>query len=164
MVRRDKKIGKAYETSIGVGYASIVMIFVVLCLTSLAVLSLQTAVSVEMIEDKNRDFVEEYYLADSNAKRVLMKLDSAACKASGSLLFEDSFREAAGNDAGLADVMIKGTFAGVSATYSIEINDRSMLEVEVMFYENKQYEIKKWKTVAEETDTESKLGVWDGTF
>lgn len=64
------------EFHLSVGTSSILMIFVVLCLTTFGVLSFVTANSDYKLSRKNADAVTAYYQADSKADELLKTIDS----------------------------------------------------------------------------------------
>lgn len=59
---------------IGVGSASIVLIFAVLCLTVFAVISLASAISDSAMVDVEADLIRSYYEADTLAESILAEL------------------------------------------------------------------------------------------
>ena len=61
----------------GVGASSILMIFVVLCLTTFGVLSYVTANADRKISTKNAESVENYYKAYTQVQSKLQQIDSA---------------------------------------------------------------------------------------
>lgn len=65
----------------GVGASSILMIFVVLCLTMFGVLSFVTANADYKISTKNANTVENYYKASSSAQQKLAEIDSVLLQA-----------------------------------------------------------------------------------
>jgi hypothetical protein len=62
---------------LSVGASSILMIFVVLCLTTFGVLSYVTANADSKLSTKNSETVENYYAGTSAAEKVLQKIDEA---------------------------------------------------------------------------------------
>lgn len=66
---------------LGVGASSILMIFVVLCLTTFGVLSYVTANADNKISTKNAETVENYYAATAIAEQKLQKIDEALLSA-----------------------------------------------------------------------------------
>lgn len=64
------------ELHLSVGTSSILMIFVVLCLTTFGVLSYVTANADYKLSQKNADAVTAYYQADSKANELLKTIDS----------------------------------------------------------------------------------------
>ncbi|HML38574.1 MAG TPA: hypothetical protein PKA19_14330 [Bacillota bacterium] len=69
----DKKL----KMSVGIGGPSIIMIFVVLCLTTLAALSLMTANADWKLTKKATEAVTGYYSADSKAEEILASADAS---------------------------------------------------------------------------------------
>lgn len=65
----------------GVGASSILMIFVMLCLTTFGVLSYVTADADRKISTKNAESVENYYKAVSAAQAKLQKIDAELLRA-----------------------------------------------------------------------------------
>ena len=76
---------------LGVGASSILMIFVVLCLTTFGILSYVTANADNKISTKNAETVENYYAATAIAEQKLQKIDEALLSAR-----EDAAKAAAG--------------------------------------------------------------------
>jgi hypothetical protein len=68
----DRKL----KMSIGIGGPSIIMIFVVLCLTTLAALSLMTANADWKLTKKAAKATTDYYKADSKAEEILAGADA----------------------------------------------------------------------------------------
>jgi hypothetical protein len=64
------------EFHLTVGTSSILMIFVVLCLTTFGVLSFVTANADYKLSNKNAEAVTAYYQADSKANELLKTIDS----------------------------------------------------------------------------------------
>lgn len=64
-----------------VGGSSILMIFVVLCLTTFGILSYSTADADCKITNKNAETVQSYYQACGNAEKKLKQIDSALAEA-----------------------------------------------------------------------------------
>lgn len=155
---------KAASTGLGVGYVSLMILFAVICLTVLAVLSLQAAGSNEILNDKSTDFSREYYAADSSAKRTLMQLDGAAYEAAQSGFFDDAFPYLCEDIEG---VEYRKVPEGYSVSWSEPLNSRLSLSVTAVFMSSpvsERYRIETWKTVSADTvSEEDDLGVWDGT-
>jgi len=65
------------KMSVGIGGPSIIMIFVVLCLTTLGALSLMTAAADFKLTKKTAEAVAGYYAADSEAEEILAAADAS---------------------------------------------------------------------------------------
>lgn len=70
-----------HKLNVGTGASSILMIFVVLCLTTFGILSLVSSRADLHLTQANARSVEEYYLADSKLELELSDLDSALLRA-----------------------------------------------------------------------------------
>ncbi len=146
-------------SGLGIGYVSIMVIFVTVCLTLFAVLSLHAAGSNDAFNERSGEYLKQYYAADSKALDILAQLDSSAQTARGEF-FEDAFAASA-EELGVLVTPVKG---GCRAKYSVRINDRQELVCEVIFPENGGFEKTRWQSVAAYSDDESDPKVWDGTF
>lgn len=60
----------------GVGAASILMIFVILCVTVFGILSFSSARSDWKLTQKNAESIQKYYAADAKAQELLRELDT----------------------------------------------------------------------------------------
>lgn len=65
------------KMSVGIGGPSIIMIFVILCLTTLGVLSLMTANADWKLTKKTAEAVTDYYTADNEAEEILASADAS---------------------------------------------------------------------------------------
>ena len=77
------------KMGVGIGGPSIIMIFVVLCLTTLSALSLMTANADWKLTQKAADAVTGYYSADNEAEEILASADASL--RAGHPLEADSF-------------------------------------------------------------------------
>lgn len=68
---------KKFQMSIGVGGPSIMMIFVVLCLSTLGALAFVTANADWKLSTKTADAVQTYYAADGTAEELLAEADAS---------------------------------------------------------------------------------------
>lgn len=147
-------------SGLGVGYVSIMVIFVTVCLTLFAVLSLSAAGSNDAFNKRSGEYLREYYAADAKAVDILAQLDSSAKAAAQSGFFLDDF-ELSAEELGADIVPVKG---GCRAKYSVKINERQQLMCEVVFTEDGGFEKTRWQSVAAYSDDDSHLNVWDGNF
>lgn len=70
-------MNKAPEYRVGVGASSIVMIFIVLCLTTLGILSFSSARANLALTQRRTTQVQAYYGADAKAQRLIAEIDAA---------------------------------------------------------------------------------------
>lgn len=147
-------------SGMGVGYVSVMVIFVTVCLTLFAVLSLRAASSNDAFNERSGEYLKLYYSADSKANRILAELDSAAKSAAESGLFEDQFEMT-----DIDGVDIRRVRGGCEASFSVKIDERRELLAEVVFLSDGSYKINRWQssTAAVYPDS-SNESLWDGTF
>lgn len=150
------------KVGMGVGYVSVMLIFAIICLTIFAVLSFKAAISTDSFNDRSGEFMRQYYAADTSAKRTLSELNDCAFNAKTSGFFEDSFTDSAQSIEG---VTVRPTSKGLLVSYTVSINERQELVVNIVFNDSGEYSIEQWKSrnIYEE-DPDDHLGVWDGTF
>ena len=147
-------------SGMGVGYVSVMVIFVTVCLTLFAVLSLHAAGSDDAFNERSGEYLRQYYAADSEAQDILAKLHSAAKTAAGEVFFEEAF-EMSAEELGVSVTPTKG---GCKAKYNVKINDRQELLCEAVFYEDGSFEKTRWQSASANSDDDSHLNVWDGSF
>lgn len=146
-------------SGMGVGYVSVMVIFVTVCLTLFAVLSLHAAGSDDAFNERSGEYLRQYYAADAKAQETLARFDGAARNAEEGLLGEAL--EAVAEEKGGEVSPVKG---GCRVKYSVEINDRQELLCEVVFTENGGFEITRRQSVPIGDNDESHPNVWDGNF
>lgn len=155
----DRKSGFR-GSGLGVGYVSIMVIFVTVCLTLFAVLSLSAAGSNDSFNKRSGEYLREYYAADAKALDILAQLDCSAKTAAQGDFFLDEL-EFSAQELGVSITPLKG---GCRAKYSVKINERQQLMCEIDFTEDGGFEKKRWQSVAAYSDDDSHLNVWDGNF
>ena len=141
---------------IGTGYLSIMMIFVVLCLTMLAALSYSTAQNEQKYSEKSGDYTKAYYAADLGAKRVLAAVDAAA---SGYDFYTDFMFLAELDE--IDGVDYTPLPDGIEISWTTPINNRQSIRASVK-YSDGGYEITEWRTVYSEYETSAPPNVWSG--
>lgn len=146
----------------GVGYVSVMLIFAVICLAVFAVFSFKAAVSSERLNDRSGEFLKQYYVADSSAKETLSALNDIALEAAEGFGFEEELEASARTIRG---VSAKRTAGGVRASYTVAINERQELAVEILFSADGKYRINTWcARSAGSGGSGGGMNVWDGTF
>lgn len=155
---KDKKRLSPYS----IGSCSILLIFITICLTTFAALSLVSANSDYKMSIKTAENTAEYYLADSKAQVALANLHKIV---NNNLQEEDflssCFREISHDKLFMADKVNSKIYI----TYNIPVNDRQYLQAVVIITEEnpKQLSIESWKVITKADDSEeSPLNVWDG--
>lgn len=140
----------------GTGYLSIMMIFVVLCLTLLAALSYSAASAEKKYSEKSGEYTMEYYAADLEAKRLLAEIDGMAVNYSDrtDFMFLAELDE-------LENIEYIVLPDGVEISWQTPVNDRQSISVSVR-YSGEGYVIRQWKTVSSAEPENRPLNVWDG--
>ena len=146
---------------LGTGTSSILMIFVVLCLTVFGVLSFSTASADQRLTDKALDGVTAYYAADALAEEALAQID--ACLA-------EAFAEPEGNrlDAAARFLQEKGIETAIE-------DGRLLGEIFIPIEDTRVYRLAflagedgNWSVTARQVKNtdgiwdEEHLNVWDG--
>ncbi len=141
---------------IGTGYLSLMMIFVVLCLTILAALSFSAAKSERTYSEKSAAYTKAYYDADTRAKQTLALIS-----------------ETAGNYTDYSDFMLLGeldSMEGISyesrpdridISWTTAINDKQSIYSEISISDNGTA-ITEWRTIQSNVPEDEPLGVWLG--
>ena len=126
--------------SLSVGGPTIIMIFVILCLTTLGTLSLVTANSDLKLTEKNAAYAVTYYDADSLGEEFLSEVDGII--KSGRLDFQRL-------DDTLSRQLADGSY---SIIYNTPIGDEQFLRIELLIPSDlgagtdPKYRIVSWKT------------------
>lgn len=141
---------------IGTGYLSIMMIFVVLCLTMLAALSYSSAAAEKKYSEKSGEYAKEYYAADIAAKRVLAEIDAIAADYDDltDFMFIGELEEVEGTS-------VRQLPDGVEVSWSTPINDRQSISSAVK-YSGEGYTVTRWNTVSVSESESKPLNVWNG--
>ena len=141
---------------IGTGYLSLMMIFVVLCLTILAALSFSAAESEKKYSEKSAAYTKAYYEADTLAKYTLAQV-----------------AETVKNYTDYSDFMLLGELdeiEGISyesrpdridISWSTAINEKQSIYSSVTITDE-GLSITAWRTIQGETPEDEPLGVWSG--
>jgi hypothetical protein len=128
---------------LNVGTSSIMMLFVVLCLTVLAVLSLLSANSQMTMTLRAANSVSAYYAADTKAAEIYDAVVSGD----------------------ITGVTVKETDVGFIYSYTVPIDEHQTLAVELFGDILGQFVVNKWKIVeADDWVPEDVHDLWDGSF
>lgn len=164
---REKNSDGISVNGLGTGYVSLIMIFVMICLTALAAMSFSAAGMSDSLSDKHSGNMAAYYAAESEANRTLMQVDDAALKAAESGLFMN-FEALA---AEIENITVKGQMSGdYTVSWSRDITDKLALMCEITVFaapkNGVRYEITRWQTApaGAAASADAPLNVWDGTF
>lgn len=141
---------------IGSGYLSIMMIFVVLCLTMLAALSYSTAAGEKKYSEKSAEYTKAYYAADFEAKRTLAAADGVISEYSD---YAD-FMLTAELDC-MENIEYETVSDGIEVSWKTPINQSQSIFCRVRF-SGGSFEIISWRTGSAAEDEEKPLNVWLG--
>jgi len=140
------------------------LIFVLLCLTTFAVLSLVSALADKSLTDRSAQAMTEYYAADGEAEEILGKIDAAlhSSRQNG----EDAFYSGAGPLLSGIDPSVR--VDGRQVHYAVPLNDSQELRVslEITFSPSSRlYELNEWKVVntADWQPEDELLNLWTGS-
>lgn len=109
------------KMGISIGGPTIIMIFVVLCLTTLGTLSLVTANADLKLTQKTVVSTAEYYAADNQGELFLSQVDAALIKKNAADLI-GKFPETA---------VVKNQSGSLSISHAININARQKLVIDI---------------------------------
>lgn len=113
--------------SIGTGVPSILMIFVVLALTTFAVLSFTSARADYKLTEKNCNYIMDYYEADKEAQTIIASVDAVIAennRVTGDYDFAGAIRALS------KDIAIDTDSDGrIILKYKVAVNDKQNLDV-----------------------------------
>lgn len=150
-------------TNFGVGSSSIIMIFIVLCLTTFSLLSYSSARTSLKFATKAKEYAEAFNAAELKANRTLAEIDKQ--------LFQAHSSKNYGNDV-LALSSIEGVSTATDTdsyiiSYSSTITSSTYFQFELrvpLTPSKERYHIVKWNTFSIEHDYNNGENIWDGTF
>ncbi|MEG2204314.1 MAG: hypothetical protein RRY21_04040 [Oscillospiraceae bacterium] len=155
---------------IGAGSASLLVVFVLLCLTTFAVLSLASAQADRRLADRTARSMEAYYVADALATERLAALRHALQTVDSSLEPEPYWSRCAA----VADGLFEGlTVAreenGLGLRYQVPIDERRALAVDAVAKTNTEtgelgLSVSAWKSIQTgEWVEQETITLWPGT-
>ncbi len=150
-------------TDFGVGASSIIMIFVVLCLTTFSLLSFSSAKSSLRLANKSKEYYTAFGDAELKANQTLSKIDDKLAKAQTSF---DYGSEVSGLSS-IDGVKVKFNGNNYNISYSVPVLKDTYLNIELNVPANPsayRYNIIKWNTSSTEKDFDNGDKIWDGTF
>ena len=138
------------KSFISIGTASFVLIFVLLCLLTFAVLSLVSARANLRLSQKSADRTTDYYAAENAANDILLTLDG---------IIDGCLEDESGRslwDRVLAEAEMAGldlTAEGDTLRYDVPLGENQTLAMELLLSETpfpngKYYEITAWNTAS----------------
>lgn len=147
-------ISKRHNNIIGPGGVTVITVFVVLCMTIFAVLSLITARTDANNSRKRVAAVENYYTADCEATDKLGDITVITANSSITDL-DEALRQNGFGFTVQEDLRI--------VSYNVDIDENQRICVEISIDSKRQIKILKWKTENKSSFIyEDSLPVWDG--
>lgn len=137
---------KYYSGSIGVGGASLLLIFVLLSLTTFATLSLVSANADKGMVDRDAQAVTNYYAADSIAEDMLAKIGETVAQTSPNGLVQTL--QAIQLE---APILVNQEPDGISIAYSLPVDQRRYLYVGLLV-QDKEIKITEWRVALQQLD------------
>lgn len=143
-----------------VGASSILMIFMVLCLTTFGILSFSTARADLNLTKKNAAAVLSYYDADAKAQELLQQISGAARGAKTTAEAKALLAELAKT----ADLALSQDDEALTVGYLIPVGSAQALEVEAELTPGAPLRVTKHKlvTTAQWNGDDRHLDVWQG--
>ena len=141
---------------IGTGYLSLMMIFVVLCLTILAALSFSAAETEKKYSEKSAAYTKAYYEADTYAKITYAEITE---KVSAYNDFNDFMLLSELDE--ISGVSYESFPDRIDICWSTPINDRQSIYSAISISDDGTV-ITDWHTIQGDTPVEEPLNVWLG--
>lgn len=136
-------------TGVSTGGVSLLVIFVLLCLTAFAVLSLVSAQADRRMTERTADSVTNYYAADSAAEETLAAIrrsvEQSRAEQDGLSFAQRSARAVRADVPGVSAEPADG--GGVVFSYDTPIDENRTLYVSVAADDAGGYRITRWQTV-----------------
>ena len=129
---------KSFKASgLPIGGSSLLMAFVVLCLTTFAVISYMSALRDYRLSKKSSENITQYYMADSKAEEILSSLSSDFEKG---IENADNWKE--------NNMVFTPKDGEIEVSYEVPIREEFILQVKVRFLnDGKKFEVLCWKQV-----------------
>ncbi len=115
------------KAGVQVGGTSIIMVFILLCLTIFAVLTLQSASADLRLANKSAEASTRYYEADTEAERILAQIDAALLAAASGAGDETAYLANLERELSALPVILSGR----TLAYSVPAGENQRLEVEL---------------------------------
>lgn len=144
-----------------VGGASVIVIFVVLCLSMLGALAVSTSFADLRLSTRYQDSISRYYEADGQAQEKIFSLKENLLKKG---LNEQAVREV------LEDAKVSTSpYGGMNVSFLQTIDEKQSLDVRLSITTNMNQvlsvKVTGYKAVRTQKDIyESEYRLWDGTF
>lgn len=154
------------STAISVGGSSILVVFILLCLTTFATLSLASANADKKLTDKAALAITQYYEADSRAEELLSVVDGCLFQAMTGAADKSAYLS--GVESLISGIDTPVTLDGDFIRYTVPVNENQSLEValKVLYPADtgELFERLEWKVVntGEWTPEDESFLLWGG--
>lgn len=147
----------------GVGSTSVIMIFIVLCLTTFSILSYISSNAGYKFAKKSSEHLSMYYSAQNSAEMTLRNIDNALYLGNKDSANYSAYVYGLQNISGVK--VVKNTDS-YSVSYSTKIDDNQTISVELkvpLSPDKQRYSIIKWANTTTVSDFNSgKQNIWNG--
>ena len=154
-----------HQLPIGIGISSILLIFVILCLLTFAVLSLVSANADCKLVKKNSAHTHEVYEAENSANELMDKIDSILKSTYQSSDSSDYLKQVQQNLTSLDGISFPSKD---QIAYEIKVNEHQILQVVLLLNSEIKkgdsfYQIETWKLTGTQTwEADDTLPVYTG--
>lgn len=162
------KKDKEQSSFVNIGSSSLLIVFVILCLATFAILSISSAKSDFSLSEKLAKHKGQYYEASSKAEEVLEEIDTAladtasknnSSNSSGDFMKSPYINAVIKklNDTQISDTTVscKKTDKNLKVLYQIPLDDKQVLDIELIvtdYTKNETYyTIQKWQVISTDT-------------
>lgn len=159
-------MGKKGGAGINVGGSSILIIFVLLCLTTFATLSLVSANADYKMTFKTAEAANNYYAADAKGEEKLAEID--ACLKKNYIDDKIAYFEACAKSfSEIEGITVNNDETGLSVVYEVPVSESQKLSitVDILFgaSEAGRYKIKSWQVINTlDWVPDDSIEIWDG--
>ncbi len=147
---------KNRPAGIGTGYLSLMMIFVVLCLTMLAALSFSAAESERKYSEKSAAYTKAYYEADTQAKKTLALVAETV---SGYTDYSDFIMLSKLDE--IDGISYESRPDRIDISWTTAINGSQSIYSDITVSDNGTT-VNEWRTIQGNAPEDEPLGVWLG--
>lgn len=149
MISLIKYENKKRSSSLGIGSSSILIVFVLLCIVSFAILSLVSANADIALTTKNLLYSQRYFAAENEAEKILTAIDETLADVFEKANNEQEYLSLAKEKLSQIDEILLTETEELYVDYNIALNSKQKLVVslEIIFpsQDGGTYKIQKWQ-------------------
>lgn len=129
-VEGGESVHKKSEIGVGIGSTSIIMVFVVLCLTTFGVLALVTVDGEYKLTQKTAESITHFYEADSQAEELLAQIDGVLVAANAEIQRQGDLRYIVKELCQIPTITLESSSQNqIEVSYQIPVDERQKLAV-----------------------------------